>query len=63
MVERKLHADIKQLMENSRVYVEGLRLKLNKDQGLSCQSLDIIRDELEYSKEVSLKMKDFLKRI
>lgn len=63
MVERSLHAEIKNLMEESRLYVEGLRIKLNQDQGLSCQSLGIIRDELEYSTKVSLKMKDFLKRI
>jgi hypothetical protein len=63
VVNKELHNDIKVLMQESRIYVEGLRLKLNKDPGLSCDSLNIIRDELSYSNLVSQKMKTFLTRI
>lgn len=63
IVNKELHPEIKKVMEESRNYVEGLRLKLSKDKGLSCHSLDIIRDELNYSKSVADKMQNFLKRI
>lgn len=63
IINRELHPEIKQIMEESRNYVEGLRLKLSKDKGLSCNSLDVIRDELTYSKSIGEKMQNFLKRI
>ncbi len=63
VVNKDLHNEIKVLMQESREYVEGLRLKLNKDPGLSCESISIIRDELSYSNIVAQKMKNFLARI
>lgn len=63
IVNKDLHQEVVVLMQESRAYVEGLRLKLTKDPGLSCESLGIIRDELAYSDLVGSKMKDFLTRI
>jgi hypothetical protein len=63
IVNKELHSEIRVLMGESQNYVEGLRLKLAKDKGLSCESLDIIREELNYSQLVSEKMQKFLKRI
>jgi hypothetical protein len=63
IVNKDLHEEIKVVMQESRIYVEGLRLKLNKDPGLSCDSMGIIRDELAYSDLVAKKMKNFLGRI
>lgn len=63
VVNKDLHNEIKILMHESRAYVEGLRVKLNKDPGLSCDSLGIIRDELAYSDVVAKKLKNFLERI
>ena len=63
IVNKDLHNEIKIVMQESRVYVDGLREKLNKDPGLSCESLKIIRDELGYSDIVAKKMVGFLKRI
>jgi Rad3-related DNA helicase len=63
VVNQNLHIEIKNLMQESRIYVEGLRLKLNKDPGISCASLSIIRDELYYSNQIAQKIKDLLTRI
>jgi hypothetical protein len=63
IVNKDLHDEIKVVMQESRTYVEGLRLKLNKDPGLSCDSMGIIRDELAYSDLVAKKMISFLARI
>lgn len=63
VVNKELHNEIKTVMQESRSYVESLRQKLNKDTGLSCEGLDIIRDELAYSDVVGKKMINFLKRI
>ncbi len=63
IVNKDLHQDIKILMQESRTYVEGLRVKLNKDPGLSCQSMSIVQEELEYSDLVAKKMQEFLTRI
>jgi hypothetical protein len=63
VVNQNLHIEIKNLMQESRIYVEGLRLKLNKDPGISCASLSIIRDELHYSNQIAQKIKDLLTRI
>lgn len=63
IVNKELHSEIKLVMEESKNYVEGLRLKLAKDKVLSCNSLDIIQDEFNYSRSVGEKMQNFLKRI
>jgi hypothetical protein len=63
VVNQNLHIEIKNLMQESRIYVEGLRLKLNKDPGISCASLSIIRDELDYSNQIAQKIKHLLTRI
>lgn len=63
IVNKDLHQEIKTLMQESRTYVEGLRGKLNKDPGLSCQSMSIVQEELEYSDLVAKKMQEFLTRI
>lgn len=63
IVNKELHSEIKVLMEESRIYVEGLRQKLNKDPGLTCDSLDVIQEELIYSDSVAKKMQGFLKQI
>lgn len=55
IVNKDLHKEIKALMQDSSVYVEGLRMKLNKDPGLSCESLSIVRDELAYSDLIAKK--------
>lgn len=63
VVNKNLHNEIKVVMEESRIYVEGLRAKLNQDPSLSCDSLGVIREELEYSRQVAKKMQGFLARI
>jgi hypothetical protein len=63
VVNKDLHNEIKDVMQESRMYVEGLRQKLSKDPGLTCESLEIIRDELAYSDVVGKKMRNFLERI
>ena len=63
VINKDLHPEIKQLMQDSRNYVEGLRSKLNNEPKLTCNGLDVIRDELNYSKSVGEKLKEFLKRI
>jgi hypothetical protein len=63
VVNKDLHQEIKNLMQESRTYVEGLRVKLNKDPGLSCESMSIIQEELDYSNLVAKRMQEFLKKI
>ncbi len=63
VVNKDLHKDIEEVMQESKMYVEGLRKKFTKDPGLSCESLEIIRDELKYSDAVAKKMTAFLERI
>lgn len=63
VVNEGLHPEIKKLMNESQVYVEGLRSKLSKDPKLTCDSLTIIRDELIYSEKVGKKILEFLTRI
>lgn len=63
IVNKDLHPEIKIVMEESQSYMKGLKMKLNKDPTLSCESLDIIREELVYADTIGLKMQDFLTRI
>jgi hypothetical protein len=63
VVDVNLHSEIKQHMMDARTYVESLRAKLDSDPELSCESINIIREELEYSSALSLKLQDLLKRI
>lgn len=63
IVNQDLHPDIKLLMQESQAYVKGLKMKLNKDPALSCDSLQIMREELSYSDDVGKKMQAFLTRI
>lgn len=63
IVNEKLHEEIKIVMEDSRHYVEGLRAKLNHDPSLTCESLDVIHEELHYSSDVAKKIQGFLARI
>lgn len=63
IVNKDLHQEIKVLMQESQNYVQGLQMKINKDPALTCDSLQIIRDELSYADEVGKKMKDLLNRI
>lgn len=63
IVNKDLHPEIKTLMLSSGVYVESLRKKMNQDKGFNCESLHIIRDELNYSDHVAKKLQDFLDRI
>lgn len=62
IVGQNLHSDIKIIMEDSQKYVEGLRGKL-KGSGLTCESLEVMREELDYSKKVAKQMQELLKRI
>jgi hypothetical protein len=63
VVDVNLHSEIKQHMMDARGYVESLRSKLDSDPELSCESINIIREELEYSNLLSKKLQDLLKRI
>lgn len=63
VVNKDLHQKIKLQMEEAQAYVEGLRQKLNRDPRMTCDGLDIIRDELAYSDKVAAKMKEFLNKI
>lgn len=63
IVNKDLHKEIRDVMQESKMYVEGLRQKFTKVPGLSCESLEIIRDELNYSDVVAKKMVGFLERI
>lgn len=63
IVNKELHSDIKNVMKNAQDYVESLRRKMNQDKNFSCESLVIIRDELGYSDQVAVKIKEFLRRI
>ena len=63
IVNKDIHQEVVKLMQESRAYVEGLRLKLNKDPGFTCDSLSIIRDELAYSDVIAKKLKGYLERI
>lgn len=63
IVNKDLHPEIKNLMQESQAYVQGLKMKLNKDPALSCESMQIIQEELSYSDEVAMKMQGLLNRI
>lgn len=63
IVNKDLHPEIKTLMQDSQRYVEGLRMRLTKDATLSCESLQIVRDELSYSDVVGEKLRSLLTRI
>ena len=63
VVNKDLHPEIKVLMQDSRLYVEALRMKLNKEPGLKCQSLEIVREELAYSDLMAKKIQNFLTRL
>ncbi len=63
IINKELHKEVKVIMDQSRDYVETLRTRLTNDPGLSCKSIDIVRDELEYSNKVATKMKEMLKQI
>jgi hypothetical protein len=63
IVNKDLHPEIKTVMLDAGIYVEGLRKKMNQDKGFNCTSLHIIRDELNYSDQVAMKLKSFLDRI
>lgn len=63
IVNKELHSEIKTVMLDAGVYVESLRKKMNQDKGFNCTSLNIIRDELNYSDQVATKLKTFLSRI
>lgn len=63
VVDVNLHPEIKQHMMDARGYVESLRAKLDSDPELSCDSINIIREELEYSNALSKKLQNLLKRI
>lgn len=63
IVNKDLHPEIKNLMQESQAYVQGLKMKLNKDPALSCESMQIIREELSYSDELGIKMQGLLNRI
>jgi hypothetical protein len=63
IVNKDLHPEIKILMQESQAYVQGLKMKLNKDPALSCESMEIIREELSYADELGNKMQGLLSRI
>lgn len=63
IVDEDLHQDIKKLMQDSQIFVENLKSKVNKDPTLTCDSLTVIRDELNYSDGLKAKIKEFLARI
>lgn len=63
IVNKDLHQEIKVVMQESQSYMQGLKMKLNKDPALTCESLHIIRDEWSYAEVVGKKMQDFLSRI
>ncbi len=63
VVNKDLHQKIKLEMEEAQAYVAGLRQKLNRDPKMTCEGIDIIRDELAYSDKVAAKMKEFLNKI
>lgn len=63
IVNKDLHPEIKNLMHESQAYVQGLKMKLNKDPALSCESLQVMREELSYSGELGQKMQALLLRI
>lgn len=63
IVNKDLHQEIKVLMQESQAYVEGLKMKLIKDSGLTCESLHVMRDELAYSELMGQKMQELLTRI
>jgi hypothetical protein len=63
IVNKDLHTEIKRVMLDAGIYVESLRKKMNKDKGFNCASLHIIRDELNYSDQVAMKLNFFLDRI
>lgn len=63
IVNEKLHSEIRQHMSDAKTYVESLQLKVENEQALSCRSLSIMKEELEYSSKVSKTIKDLLTRI
>ena len=63
IVNEDLHREIKQIVNDSQLFVEGLRGRMTKDPALTCESVAIIRDELGYSDEVAKKIKNLLSRI
>ena len=63
IVNKDLHNQIKALILESQNYVQGLQMKINKDPTLTCNSLQIVRDEFSYSDELGNKMKDLLNRL
>lgn len=63
VVDKKLHAEIKAHMQEASTFVESLRSRLNTAETLSCQSLDILREEQAYSQKISGTLSELLKRI
>ena len=63
IVNEDLHKEIKIIMDESKLYVEGLERRLSKNKEQSCESLEVIREESVYSQIVSVKIRNLLKRI
>jgi hypothetical protein len=63
IVNKDLHKEIKRIMDESKLYVEGLERKFNKENERNCNSLEIFREESIYSRIVSVKMRRILERI
>ena len=63
IVNEDLHGEIKKLMQDSQVFVQGLRQRVDKDPTLTCDSIGVIRDELAYSDTVGSKITDLLRRL
>ena len=63
IVNKDLHKEIKRIMDESKLFVEGLERKFNKENEGNCDSLENIREESIYSQIISVKMREILERI
>lgn len=63
VVNKDLHQEIKELMLQTHHYVESLKNEINRDTYLSCESAEIMRQDLDYSAMVGKKMRELLARI